>query len=107
MRNFVCHDAGKFTFILCREKQSRVHSDVAARKGKGIDGRVIHDEKLKLKISILCVGRKFLADILDVLLDFRVGDYLVCIPETLIDSPTDLGFEFLAQDGVRGTADVG
>ena len=83
-----------------------MHADIATGQGKGIDRGLVHDEKSERETAILGIGNKFLADILDVLVDFRIFNQISGCPQAAKNRATNLAFHLLGKDSIGGTADV-
>ena len=106
VRDFVGQDAGQFAFVLGRHQQARMHADIAARQGKRVDGLIVDDEELERKSPSCACRDQFLADVLDVFLDFRIGDDPIGHSQAVVDGPANLQFLVAGQHGVRRAANI-
>jgi hypothetical protein len=70
--NFVGQHRGQFRFRLGGENQPRMHADVAAGHGEGIEGRVAQREKLELLPQFGTARRKPVAEPVEEAGDFGI-----------------------------------
>ena len=67
---------------------------------------IVDYEETELLAVVGGVGGQLLADVLDVLLDFGIGDYAAGVAQALVDGPADLQFLVPGQHRVGRAADV-
>ena len=92
VRDLVREDTGQLGFVGRGGEQPLVNADEAAGQGEGIDGRILHQEKLEALAAFLGLGGDPRADRLQVVVDFRVVEDLALLAQVADDHPADLVF---------------
>jgi hypothetical protein len=107
VRDFVREHPGQLVFASRCFEEARMHADVAAGQGKGINVRVIDHEERECVSAVIGLGGYAMTDVVDVFGDLRVFDQLSAGADLMHDRTADLCLGTLRQGGVRRAAEVG
>ena len=69
VRDLMRQYASQFIFAAGGLNEPCVHADIAAGQGKGIDARVIYNEKLEAVVPVVGLCRDAMTDLIDVFVD--------------------------------------
>ena len=104
--DLVCDDAGQLVLVSSGLDQARVHADVAAGQGEGVDVGVVHDEECERVVSVISLRGDAVADIVDVLGDLRIFDDCTAEANIAHDLPANLRLDRLGKHRVGGATHV-
>src|SRR3989344_2900691 len=112
MADLVTQHGGEFGLGIEIGENPAGDVDVSARQGEGVDLRAVEHGEVKREMRAVALRRQFLADPLDVGLEFRVGiDAVLLLDLAVVAVPElnllGLGHEHhirCARDGIRGAA---
>ena len=104
--DFVRDDSCEFVLVPgCLEK-SRMHANVAAGQGKGVDSRVLHGEKRELVIAFVRLGRNPAADGVEVLGYQGIFHDLAAVADVAHDHAPDLSLGAVVENRVGRAAEI-
>ena len=103
---FVCNDAREFVFASRGFEQARVHADVAAGQGEGINSLIIDGEERETVVAVVGLRDDAAADLVDVLGDQRILDNLSTAADIAHDHPPQPRFIAVGQDGIRRASHI-
>ncbi len=97
----------KFGFALGNQDQAGVYPDKTARQRKGVDGIVIDGKKFETQARVTTVGSKLVADLIQIIVDFRIVQISSVGADFEHALFTDLAFLAWRNGGLRNITQIG
>jgi len=107
VRGLVRHDAGELGLVLREEDEPRVHADVSADEGEGIDRVVLDREVIDVAARAVGRGEEPRAEGGDIVGDLRVVHVHGVDPHLAHDAVADGALLLLGERGRGDVAEVG
>lgn len=104
--DFVAHHARQLRFVLGEQDGGRVHPDVAAHEGEGVDGVVLHHEEIDVAAGSVGGGEQARAQRRDVVGDLGVVDVVLVDAHLAHDAVADRALLGVGQRRRRGVTQV-
>ena len=92
VRDLVREHGGELGLALGEQDQAGVHADVAARQCERVDLRIGNAEELEVLLDVLRRGDQPMAELVEVVVDFRIVDVGAVRPELADDRLAELAF---------------